>query len=138
MANEWELRQQIVADSWDLAEEENGEDAGGGAEGSEGHSAGVFVSVCSLEGCNLIRPPRPVCGIDRAMDVARSAGGGGVRGRWSRRYGGIGKDVQLSSRLKSPSSNIWLDLVLWSVRGDVGAVVWSGGPWGNARSCAVL
>lgn len=54
------------------------------------------------------------------------------------RHHAVGENIQLSGRLESPTSNIWLDLVLWAVRGDVSAVVWSGGPWGNARSCAVL
>lgn len=48
MSDEWELAEKIVANSWDLAEEEDGEDAGGGTEGSKRHSAGVLVSILFL------------------------------------------------------------------------------------------
>lgn len=119
-----------MADAWDLAEEEDGEEAGGGAEASEGHAesgGGLDGPACNVWldlvpgwcqscvwRCGSL-PESVGLGESSSMDVgewARCACSGG------REKGGYG--------------------VLWTEWRDIGAVFWALSPWGNARSCSEL
>lgn len=94
MSNHWELRKNIVANSWNLAEEEDGEDTSGGSETTKGHATMILLALHFI----IIVATSAIS--SQMLEQSNRGAAAAARGY-----------VQLHSGLKSPSGYVWLDLV---------------------------